>query len=123
LSLPIASFKLRFDEAHVRALPANDEDGRPFEGPGIDLRGEAARAAFAAAAPVVSWFTAREPGVRVRSLSLELATGRVLATIADTPRPRVVRVDPPASVEIVDAARPLLAYLGEAAREALRKRT
>jgi hypothetical protein len=53
---------------------------------------------------------------------MEIATGRVLATIADVPRPRVVRVDPPASVELLDAAAALLRYLGDATREALRQR-
>jgi hypothetical protein len=119
----------------VRALPAADEEGRPFEGPGVDLRGDAAAAAFAAAAPVLAWFTAREPGVRLRSLSMEIGTGRVLATIKPdalglapphalrAPKARLVRVDPRASVELLEAARPLLAYLGTATREVLRRRT
>ena len=108
----------------MRVVPATDEAGRPFAGPGVDLRGERARAAFAAAAPLLAWVHAREPGVRVRSLSMEVASGRVLATLAGAPgeRPRVVRVDPPASVELVEGARALLVYLGDEALVALRKR-
>src|SRR5262249_28269367 len=122
LSLPIASFKLHFEEEHVRALPAKNEEGGLFEGPGVDLRGDAAREAFAAAAPLLAWIESREPGARVRSLSMDLASGRVLATLAGGKRPRVVRIDSPASVELVDRAHAVLSYLGVATRDAIRKR-
>jgi hypothetical protein len=102
---PIASFKLRLFEDHARVALTSGE-------PGVDLRGEEARAAFAAARPVFAWLDAREPGARFRSLSMDLATGRVLVTIDDgTARPRVVRVDAPASLELVAAASDVVAYL------------
>ena len=122
-ALPLASFKLRFEHAHVRAVPAKTEEGCAFAGPGVDLLGDEARAVLAMAAPLLAWFEAREPGVRLRSLSCDLRTGRVLATTAESEgRPRVVRVDPPQSDEIVRDAGPLILHLGGAARDKLRQR-
>jgi hypothetical protein len=108
----------------VRALPAAGEDGRAFQGPGFDLRGDDARRVFEAAAPLLAWIQAREPGARVRSLSLEVSRARVLVTLAGAPgeRPRVVRVDPPASIELVEGARAVLSHLGEVGIEVLRRR-
>jgi hypothetical protein len=107
----VARFKLHVREEHARIVPA-----APFVGPGVDLRGDEARAAIARAAPLVEWLHAREPGVHVRSLSVDLATGRVLVTIDDGPaRPRVVRVDAPQSAELLDAAAPLVAWLADVA--------
>jgi len=108
----LASFKLHFREEHARVVPA-----APFAGPGVDLRGDQAREALARAAPIVLWLDAREPGVRVRSLSIDLRSVRVLVTIDDdgAPRPRVVRVDPPASGEILSAAAPLVEFLADLA--------
>lgn len=101
--LKLATLKLRFADEHVRAMPEE------HAGPGVDLRGQDARAVLDAAAPVVAWFTEREPGARVRSVSLERATGRVLATWtsagAPDARPQVLRVDAPASGELFDRAR------------------
>jgi hypothetical protein len=124
--LPVASFKLQLAEGRVRIVPARDASGCAFVGPGVDLVGDDAREAFALAAPVLAWLEAREP-VRVRSLSLDVARGRLLVTLeADGDRPRVVKIDPRidagSSAEIVALAAPLLRRLGEiaAAKIALR---
>jgi hypothetical protein len=112
----VASFKLRLFEDHVRVALASGE-------PGVDLRGDEARAAFAAARPLFQWLGAREPGARFRSLSMDLATGRVLVTIDDgAARPRVVRIDAPASAELVLAAADVLAFLDARAGEKLARR-
>lgn len=112
----IASFKLRLFEDHARVALASGEAG-------VDLRGEEARLAFAAASPLFVWLAAREPGVKVRSLSLDLATGRVLVTVDDGgARPRVVRVDAPASEELLDGAAAVVAYLTARAAEKLAAR-
>ncbi len=86
----LRSFKLRFSDVHVRIVPATDALGCPFAGPGVDLRGDDATRVLGAASDIVKWFTDREPGARLRSFSIDLETGRALATIEDTPRPRVI---------------------------------
>jgi hypothetical protein len=124
-SLPLASYKLRFHEGHVRAVPARDEAGCAFAGPGVDLRGDEAAAILAHAAPFRAWLDAREPGVTLRSLSVDLASRRVLITLepmtADQ-RPRVVRIDPPHSEELLEASKALEASLGTACASKLRNR-
>ncbi len=113
----IASFKLRFFEDHARIALVSGEAG-------VDLRGAEARAAFAAAAPMLAWLEAREPGVRARSLSVDLGSGRVLVTVNDgSARPRVVRVDAPASGELLDAGAGVIGYLAARATEKLAART
>jgi hypothetical protein len=124
-ALPLASYKLRFHEDHVRAVPARDEAGCAFGGPGVDLRGDEARAVLALASPFRAWLDAREPGVVLRSLSVDLGTRRVLITLApmtEEQRPRVVRVDPPHSEEMLAAAGALEAALGAACAAKLRAR-
>ncbi len=86
----LRSFKLRFADTHVRIVPATDALGCPFAGPGVDLRGDDATRVLGAASDIVKWFTDREKGARLRSFSIDLETGRALATIEDTPRPRVI---------------------------------
>ena len=96
-----------------------------FAGPGVDLRGDEARALFALATPFREWLDAREPGVTLRSLSVDLAAHRVLITLepmtADQ-RPRVVRIDSPHADELMAAAAPLEAALGAVCIEKLRRR-
>ena len=122
-ALPLTSFKLQFHDVRVRAVPARTEDDCVFAGPGVDLVRDEARAAFALCKPILDWFEAREPGARVRSLSCDLARGRILATIEATQgRPHVVRVDRPLSDEIVRAAAPLLDHLGIAVLDKIRQR-
>lgn len=85
--------------------------------------GAEAVAAFVLAAPVLAWLEAREP-VRVRSLSLDVARGRLLVTLEPEPgagatRPRVLKIDPGvdagAATELLVLAGPLLHRLGELA--------
>jgi hypothetical protein len=95
----------------------------PFEGPGIDLRGDEARAILAEAKPILAWLEAREPGIVLRSLSMDLVRLRVLVTLEqEGDRPRVLRFDPPSANELVDAAGPLIVKLGVAAAKVLERR-
>jgi hypothetical protein len=111
ISRELASYKIRFHDRHVRAVPVFDLDGAPFHAPGIDLRGEDAIEVIRAAEPVLKWLDMREPGVRVRSISFDVKQSRVLVSlepysdvIADQ-RPRALRFDPPNSNDLRDAAR------------------
>jgi len=125
----IRSFKLRFTDGHARVVPATDDAGCPFQGPGVDLRGERAEEAFRQAKPLVDALSAFEPGVVVRSLSIDVERGRLLATLLPTtpeadPRPRVVRIEGGGAMSallplaqrvadsLVDLARPVLAARG-----------
>jgi hypothetical protein len=131
--LPIASFKLQIVERRVRIVPARDESGCAFSGPGVDLVGDEAVQVLPLAAPLLAWLKAREP-VRVRSLSLDVGRGRLLVTLEAEAgqRPRVVKIDPgidaSASAQLVALAAPLVRRLGEiaavklAARRVLRAR-
>ena len=75
-----------------------------FDGPGVDLRGEDAERVLALAKPMIAWLEAREPGIVMRSLSVDRAKQRVLVTLAQQgDRPRALRFDPPSSTEIIDA--------------------
>jgi len=124
----LASFKLRFVDEHVRAMPAQGLDGRAFDGPGVDLRGADARECFALAKPMIDWLLARQPGVVLRALSADLGARRVLVSFEDAHatgsavRPIVLRIDAAESGELFDRAGPLLERLGRAAGEALARR-
>ena len=75
-----------------------------FAGPGVDLRGEDAERIIALAKPMIAWLEAREPGIIIRSLSVDHAKQRVLVTLEEKgARPRALRFDPPSSTEIIDA--------------------
>ena len=108
----------------MRAVPARDEAGCPFAGAGVDLRGDEARTILGLAGPIRAWLEAREPGVVLRSLSIDLGERRVLITLEPNPgqRPRVVRVDPPHSEDLLAGARALEAALIEACTSKLRQR-
>lgn len=96
-----------------------------FAGPGVDLRGAAAERAIAAAKPIEAWLLAREPGVVLRSLSVDRAKMRVLVTLeaaAKGERPRVLRFDPPHANELIDAAREAERTIGDACEVAIAKR-
>ena len=127
-ALTLASYKLRFHDVHVRAVPARDEAGCPFAGPGVDLRSGDARAILDDAelvGPFRTWLEAREPGGVLRSLSVDLASRRVLVTLepmTTEQRPRVVRVDPPHSDELLHETAPLERALSRACVEMLRRR-
>lgn len=96
-----------------------------FSGPGVDLRGEEARAILALATPFRAWLEAREPGVVLRSMSVDLTSHRVLITLEPSPgeRPRVVRIDPPHGEDLLREASALEAALSAACAEKLRRRT
>lgn len=125
MSLALASYKLRFHDEHVRAVPARDAAGCVFAGPGVDLRGDAARAVLTLAAPFLAWLEAHEPGAVVRALSVDLAKRRVLMTLEGGPavRPRVIRIDPPHSDALLREVAPLEAALSAACAEILSRRT
>jgi hypothetical protein len=106
-------------------MPKHTADGTAFEGPGVDLRGEAAAAALRAAGPMIAWLDAREPGVLVRSISVRTDGPRVLVSLApaDTQtRPRAIRFDPPYANELRDAGREAERVIGEACARALERR-
>jgi hypothetical protein len=117
----LASYKLMFVTRRVRAVP-RVVDGAAFRGPGVDLLGESAEEALAAAAPIVRWLEAREPGVVVRSISVDLARPRALVTLEATPKPRVLRIEGAAATELLDEAGPLEALLSVSVRAVLRAR-
>lgn len=96
----LRSFKLRFAYRHVRI----EIEG---ETAGVDLVDEAADAAFALAGPL------RERVPAARALSLDLATGRLLASLEPEGAFRLEGVAPPAA---------MLAHLEEAARASLARR-
>ena len=96
-----------------------------FSGPGVDLRGDEAHAVLALAAPFRAWLEAREPGVVLRSLSVDVASRRVLITLEPNPgeRPRVVRIDAPHGDDLLREASVLEAALSAACADKLRSRT
>jgi len=125
LGLPLVSYKIHLEDVHVRAVPARDASGAPFAGPGVDFRGDDARAVIEAARPVIAWLDAREPGVVVRSISVKTRGPRVLVSLAplgSDPRPRAMRFDPPYANELRDAARDAERIIGEACTRALARR-
>jgi hypothetical protein len=119
----LASFKLRFHDAHVRVMPAR------FAGPGVDVRGEDARRCFELAKDMIAWLLARQPSVTLRALSVDFGKQRVLVSFEDAHatgvalRPMVLRIDPPESTELIERAAPLTAHLVKLAREAISKRS
>ena len=124
-SLRLRSFKLRFTERHVRVVPAVGVDGCPFGGPGVDLFASDADAVFASAGPLLRMLASLEPGITVRSLSLDLERPRLLATLepASGERPRVVRVDAGALLEqVLEQAEPLVVTLSAPVLRTLKAR-
>lgn len=86
-----------------------------FAGPGVDLRGDEAERILALAKPMVAWLEAREPGIVMRSLSVDRSKQRVLVTLEqDGDRPRALRFDPPSATELIDAGAEAERALGEA---------
>lgn len=121
--MKLKSYKLHFVNAHVRVVPETDATGSPFLGPGVDLRGDAARAAFARCDGMLAWIEERERGMKVRSMSVDLGAGRVLVTFdIGGARPVVVRVDRPASVELIGRGLELERWLQSAAADAIARR-
>lgn len=92
-----------------------------FDGPGVDLLGAEAERVIAAARPLVEWLEAREPGVVVRSVSVN--DRRVLVSVDGTPRPRALRFDPPSSDELRDAGHEAERMIGQACVSVLARRS
>lgn len=79
---------------------------------------------MAATTEVLTWLRAREPGVDLRSLSVDLVRPRVLLTLVPPPgeRPRALRFDPPSADELIAAAHPAESVIAEACLHVLRQR-
>ena len=103
-------------------MPEQAPDGSPFAGPGVDLRGEDARAAIEAAAPIIAWLVLREPDAKVRAISVRTKAPRVLVSIDAEPRPRALRFDPPSANELCDAGRAAERVIEEACMRVLARR-
>ena len=53
---------------------------------------------------MIAWLEAREPGIVMRSLSVDREKQRVLVTLEQFgERPRALRFDPPSATEIIEA--------------------
>lgn len=121
-------FVLRPRDEHVHAAPATGLDGRGFRGPGVDLRGADAREAFDAARPLLEALAELEPGIGVRSVSVDLDRPRVLLTLEPTTpaadaRPRVVRLEAGFALDrLLDAAAPVIELLTDRVASALQRR-
>jgi len=128
--LPLLSYTLRIAERRVRATPQVGLDGAPFAGPAVDLLGDDAAAAIEAARHLLAWLDAREPGVRVRSVSVRTDGPRVLVSAEPGPTPdpscssraRALRFDPPSSTELRDAGRDAERVVGLGCARALARR-
>lgn len=126
--MELRSFKLRLADGHVRVVPKTDARGCPFSGPGVDLRGPAAEAAFRAAAPLLAKLAAIEPGILARAIAVDLERPRVTATLAPIGgaadlRPRVVRIDEgPLLRRLLEASQAVIEHLSAAATAALAAR-
>lgn len=91
----------------------------------MDVRGVEARAVLEASGPVRAWLEAREPGIQLRSLSVDRVRLRVLVTLqpaAGELRPRVLRFDAPYATELIEAASDVEARISDACVRALRRR-
>jgi len=112
----------------VRAVPEVGLDGCAFGGPGVDIRGEAAARIMEAAATMVKWLDEREPGVKVRSISVRVRDGaRVLVSLdpvpnTTDPRPRAMRFEAPFAEELREAGAAAERAIEEATTELLQKR-
>lgn len=116
----LRSFKLQRHERRVRVVPAVDLAGCPFGGPGVDLVGDESDGVMSLAAPLFSGIEVLEPGVRVRSVSVDLEKPRLLITLEATGRPRAIRIDEPSlAARLLAPCDGLLAALAAAAATAL----
>ena len=94
----------------------------------MDLRGEAADEAIGQAGPLLDAIRAFEPGVVIRSVSIDLEKQRLLATLDPTTpeadeRPRVVKIEGgPAMRGLMPLAEVLAAALARLAKPVLAAR-
>jgi hypothetical protein len=95
-----------------------------FSGPGVDLRGDAAEHIFELARPMIAWLEAREPGIVMRSLSVDRSKPRVLVTLDRAgDRPRALRFDPPSAIELIDAGAEAERAIAEACARMIARRS
>jgi hypothetical protein len=125
--ITLRSFKLQRHERHLRIVPATGPDGCPFGGPGVDVSDDEADTILALAAPLFAAIEGLEPGVQIRSLSVDLTRPRLLVTLVDRlstlQKPRVLRIDEISLIErLLGRSGPLLAALSRAAEAALARR-
>lgn len=125
--LPLRSLKVHRREGYARAVPREDGAGCPFAGPGVTVQGEAYGRVAVAAERLYASLASFEPGIVVRSLSLDFDARRLLAVLEPTvpdadPRGRVVRIDGGAFEVVAAAATELVEELGREARLALERR-
>ena len=115
------AFKLRFHDQHVRIVVGDTVAG-------VDVRGPDAEGCFEAARPMLDWLLAREPGVKLRALSVDLGRPRVIVSFEDPHattshvRPMVLRIEAAEATELLDRAAPLIARLTALAEAALARR-
>jgi hypothetical protein len=125
-ALTIRSFKLRFRDRHVRVVPSIDPKGCAFSGPGVDILGDEALSVLAEATPMLDLLRSLEPGIDVRSLSLDLEQRRLIASLEPVdgdPRPRVIRIEQHPLVDrIVDESSALITRITEVSTAVLARR-
>lgn len=122
--MALRSFKFQLRERRVRIVPSTDPEGCPFSGPGVDRIGDESDALLPLLAPLLRGLEAFEPGIQVRSISVDLERLRLLATLEAPGRPRVVRMDNATTVErLLTSCTALLEALDRSAQEALARRT
>lgn len=111
----------------MRVVPATNTTGCPFSGPGVDILGDEAGSLLAEASNVLDVLQSIEPGIEVRSLSIDLEQRRLIASLEparDEQRPRVIRVEQhPLFDRIVDDSGPLIARIIEVASLVLARRS
>lgn len=112
----LGSYKIRFHDRHVRAVVEGHV--------GVDLRGDDAARVIAAARPMIDWLDAREPGVDVRSISVNdarilVSVNGVRTTDAPAPKPRALRIE---DASLREAGREAEALIEELARAVIARR-
>jgi hypothetical protein len=112
--MEFSRYKLRFHDGHIRVVCAPAAALVP---PGVDLFGEEAAPALAAAAPLIDWLRAMEPGVPIRAILVDRDGGRVQISIderievpgstSEKLRPRMFRAEGPLAEELLALATPI----------------
>jgi len=128
--MEFSRYKLRFADGHIRAVCSPRAAVTP---PGVDLFGEEAAPALAAAAPVIAWLQAMEPGVPIRAILVDRDAMRVQISIderieipgssSEKLRPRMFRADGPLAEELLALAAPVDEALARAVPGILARRT
>lgn len=124
MGLTLASYKLRSFDRHVRIVPALDDAGCAFAGPGVDLRGADADSIFALATPFREWLDVNEPGATLRAVSVDLVAPRVSMTLEPRSgaKATVRKLDAAESAALLERARALEDALVVCCAAALQRR-